>query len=311
MADNDKLINNIMLKINDKHTSKDTLERVYDILNTYKVVTITFGEVSITHVGMKEDGVKLKHGLTPEELLKTQKLFNDKGCITEYVRLNDFLPPGVNAEEAAVLIIRNGIDYILGEGGADKLLDEQLKQVFDKKYKDTRRNKVLNNRARLKLTFGETNREPDYEEGYGRVVAFDDVPLTNKIRKAIPEYIQPKSKTENLKAESNYYFDKKCYIGYHGDKERRIVIAFRLGSPMYIVYNWFINNKPIGEQYKTILNGGDFYIMSEKATGHDWKQTVKSKDWKKELMDPNDRYLPTLRHAAGPESFVKKLPKEL
>jgi len=50
---------------------------------------------------------------------------------------------------------------------------------------------------------------------------------------------------------------------------------------------------PVGETIKLLLEHGDMYVMSEKASGWDWKKKV----------------VPTLRHAAGCEKFLK-LPKK-
>ncbi len=77
---------------------------------------------------------------------------------------------------------------------------------------------------------------------------------------------------------------------------------------MPLSYRWYINKKPVGTQYIIKLESGSLYIMSEKATGHDWKQTVR-KDWKKRGIPYDNRFLPTLRHAAGSESFLKGLPQ--
>jgi len=94
------------------------------------------------------------------------------------------------------------------------------------------------------------------------------------------------SEAENMICEGNKYFDlKKCGIGYHGDSERRKVIAFRLGQSMDLHYNWFFKGKNIGKTLKLNLDSGDMYIMSEKAIGTDWKR----------------RNIYTLRHAAGIE----------
>ncbi len=86
-----------------------------------------------------------------------------------------------------------------------------------------------------------------------------------------------------------YYDNSKCGIGFHGDGERRKVIALRLGDSLPICYQWFKDGNPCGNRQDIIINGGDIYIMSEKAVGTDWK---KKKIW-------------TLRHAAGCSKFIK------
>ena len=54
-------------------------------------------------------------------------------------------------------------------------------------------------------------------------------------------------------------------------------------------YQWFHQGTPVGPRAKLLLNHGDFYVMSEKATGFDWKR----------------RKIPTLRHAAGAAKFLR------
>jgi len=52
------------------------------------------------------------------------------------------------------------------------------------------------------------------------------VPLLNVLRKNLDTYIPNGSE---LQAEGNYYYDvNKCGIGFHGDAERKKVVAVRL-----------------------------------------------------------------------------------
>lgn len=96
-------------------------------------------------------------------------------------------------------------------------------------------------------------------------------------------------KAQNLKGEGNYYYDvTKCGIGFHGDSERRKVIAIRLGASIPIHYQWFQRNLPTGNRMIFPLDDGDIYVMSEKAVGTDWKKKI---DF-------------TLRHATGCAKFT-------
>ena len=88
----------------------------------------------------------------------------------------------------------------------------------------------------------------------------------------------------NLVAEGNRYYDvKKCGIGFHGDKERNVVLGFRLGSDFPLEYQWYHKFQPLGKRIKINLGDKDVYAMSQKAVGSDWKESSKY----------------TLRHAAG------------
>ena len=92
-----------------------------------------------------------------------------------------------------------------------------------------------------------------------------------------------------MAVEGNLYYDKKkCGIGFHGDAERKRVIACSLGASRPIHWQWYLGANPIGDRIKFTLNSGDMYIMSEKASGYDFKR----------------RNIKTLRHAAG-EKYTK------
>ena len=95
-------------------------------------------------------------------------------------------------------------------GVATDLVREQKDLVWDTKAK--MRGKVVNKRARHNLCFDEEKQEPDYENGKGTIVGFDEVPLTQHIRDSLPGYFGEKANA--LKAEGNLYYDiSVCGIG--------------------------------------------------------------------------------------------------
>jgi alkylated DNA repair dioxygenase AlkB len=247
-----------------------------------KAITITFGDQAENHVGMQQIGQMANSGFSINELNLAKTKFEQLGSVCELVDLNQGLPDGIMADAARVLVIRKGVDKILSKikSNANLMFEEQSNLDADKKARMYGR--VVNKHARHNLCFADFSQEPDYENGLGRVVSFNDVPLTKRIREELPKYLG--NKALNLPAEGNYYYDaSKTGIGYHGDSERRIVVAVRLGESIPLVYNWFHNSQAIGQRIDLILNHGDIYVMSEKAVGTDWK--------KKNLY--------TLRHAAG------------
>ena len=118
-------------------------------------------------------------------------------------------------------------------------------------------------------------------------MSFDESPLLGEVQRNLQEMFGEKS--EGMQVEGNYYFDAgKCGIGYHGDAERKRVIALRLGATMPIRYQWYQHSERIGEPTTIQIYHGDMYVMSEKATGFDWKK----------------RNILTLRHAAGCEKYI-------
>lgn len=252
----------------------------------HSTITLTFGEVAENHARMQQIGELANSGISIDELKLAQSKFEALGCRTEYIDLNAALEASITtAKPAALLILRNGVDKLLGTT-ADALFDEHKDLPVDKHA--LMYGRVVNKHARHNLCFSDADQEPDYEDGKGRIISFARLPLTSQIRAKLPDLIGPKA--VGLQAEGNYYYDiSKCGIGFHGDGERRIVIAARLGASMPIHYQWFHQNKPVGNRVEAIINHGDMYIMSEKAVGTDWKT----------------RSTYTLRHAAGCPKFLK------
>lgn len=85
---------------------------------------------------------------------------------------------------------------------------------------------------------------------------------------------------ENLEVDTDFSAET---VNFHGDDDRNIVIGVRLGKSRPLQFQWYQNDSAIGlpmEIYPE-LQQGDLYILSEKASGHDWQ-------------DPS---IPTLCHA--------------
>lgn len=250
--------------------------------------TLTFGDCGENHKGMQVIGKLSANGFSYTDLVNAKILFEAKGCKCELICLNDDLDSEHDklAAKAYVLIIRSGVNAILGNSdGADLLLSEQNK--LDKDKKAFMYGRVVNKVARYNLCFDTTAQEPNYKEGKGRIISFQSVPILSELKSNMSNFI---NNSDNLIVEANYYYDiTKCGIGFHGDTERRKVLGVRLGATIPLHYQWFYLGVPIGKRIKLSLNHGDFYMMSEKAVGFDWKK----------------KNIPTLRHAAGCEKYLK------
>lgn len=251
-------------------------------------ITLTFGEICTTFIGMEENGQEKCEGFSLNDLEKISfKLKNEFNVKTKLVNLNTFLGNHTTAEEAAVLLIKNGVNLF-----TDKKLLFNEQKCLDVDKKALMRGRVVNKRARYNLCFADHSQEPDYDNGKGKITNFNEVPFTLKLREKLNEMINTPDCVRNLvlMAEGNYYYNSdKCGIGYHGDTERGIVIGARLGKDIPLCFKWYQNSKPISKRIKINLKDGDMYIMSKKATGHDWKK----------------RSQVTLRHAAGCEFYTK------
>ena len=256
------------------------------------VITLTFGEVAENHVGMQKLGQMAKegNGLNLANFEYAKKQFENLGfecTIIDLVKEGNIALVKPSPQPAYLLIIKDGIKALTSvDFEIDDINQEVLKDSWDKKA--FMKGRVVNKLARYNLNYADVAQEPDYEEKKGRVVAFKDAPLVNNIRKELPKFFSEKA--QDLFAEGNFYYDlKACGIGFHGDSERRLVIAVRLGdSSLPIHYQWFQQSKPIGDRIIINLNPGDVYAMSEIAVGTNWKKKI----------------IPTLRHATGCKKFL-------
>jgi hypothetical protein len=257
-------------------------------MSDIKTFSLTFGDVAENHKGMQKIGTLSNSGFNLNDMNRMKEWFEAKGCKCNIINLHWLLDENLQKDNQAYLLtVKNAVNALLDdENGKDALFKEQ-----DELEKDTKAfmyGRVVNKHARHNLCFGEAHQAPNYEEGMGTVYAFDEVPHLKQIRYKLGEIIGEKG--TNLQAEGNYYYDvKKCGIGFHGDTERKKVIAFRLGATIPLCYAWYHDNNVISD-IMTIndLEHGDMYVMSEKTTGFDWKSKTKY----------------TLRHAAGCDKYT-------
>lgn len=275
------------------------------------VYTITFGDVAENGIGMEQLGQVYGRGLTVAELLDTKTILDSQGYQTEWVDLTEaltdedleylrgegkpraikkksLLPKSMRDKEvqAGFLIIRNGAQAFIsdkdGVSAADQLKAEQQGIQYDTR-KLSQYKQEVRSVARHNVCFDDFDQEINLSAGQGTVVNFRHLPLLTRVREGLKDYI-PVLKEVPIKAEGNYYYDRgQCGIGWHGDKERRIVIAIRLGESMDINYGWWYGHQRVGERVTRVLNHGDMYIMSDKAVGYDTGSPSKL----------------TLRHSAG------------
>lgn len=227
-----------------------------------RLVTITFCDRAENHAGMQIIGNEEECPFTYDRLVE----------MSEEIENSELVDISMGDNKACVLVARG---YCVGHR---KLLSKLTALEWDTKaimYK-----KVVNKKARHNLCFAEYSQEADFENGKGTIVEFSTLPYLDKIRRNL-EGVAGVS----LVAEGNYYYNTDtCYIGYHGDAERNIVMGLRLGKTLDIVYRWYKNSAAVGDEMRITLNSGDLYIMSDKAVGKDWKK----------------RSVYTLRHAVNP-----------
>lgn len=242
--------------------------------------TITFCESAENHVGNQRLGDRANSGFSEKELLKAKKWFEKKGKTCQIYHLNNLIDYE-EAEDAFLLVVKDGLDSLLGKNYTkDEFFSEQ--DALEKDKKCLMRGRVVNKHARHNLCFADSSQNPDYSSGKGTVVSFSDVPILSKVRNNLPRAFGEKAK--DFLAEGNYYYDvEKCYIGFHGDSERKKVVGVRTGEEFPLYFQWYYKTEKVGELLEVLLEHGDVYAFSEKAVGTDWKK----------------RNTYTLRHAAG------------
>lgn len=252
--------------------------------------SLTVGNGGENHTGMQFIGSMRKkgEGWNLERLLYAKGILEDVFNLeVELYNLNDLLE-GVEIEEgkepepAHFMLVKT----FLHPDVHQKILLELETYKWDNKYWDTRRQKVLNKRARENVCYGPEAQEPDYENKKGTIVSYEKSPLVHRLKQTVEILMQD----ENLIVEGNKYMDvTKNGIGPHGDTERVVVACFRIGEAMPMKFGWFHKSVVVGKTLTVNVPGGALYFMSEKATGNDWKR--------------RNEY--TLRHAAGCEKYLK------
>lgn len=245
-----------------------------------QIITITYGDHAENHRGMQiissdSLSVSKRLGLAVDELDGIGKALAGAGFGIEMHHLNKInlsseADSGQMIDElpsAAILIIRGGINKIIASAGksADDMYAEQIALTPDKKILVN--DKVIKKVARWNLCYSDIKQDPDIQLGRGTVIPWSEVPLTNMVRRLI-EILHPKLR--NLVGEGNFYYNpESCGIRPHGDLERSVVVAARLGASMPLFYQWFNYGRPMGNELRFDLNHGDMYIMSACAVGTD------------------------------------------
>ena len=114
--------------------------------------TITFGDVAENHARMQKIGTLHERGYSAAALQALGEKLQRMGLTTEYVSLNAEHP---EYEEAGVLIIRHGVQHILGTSSTQPLQDEHAPLDVDKKA--FMKGRVVNKHARWNLCFDDVD----------------------------------------------------------------------------------------------------------------------------------------------------------
>lgn len=258
--------------------------------------TITFCDVGENDsMGMEKIGKMAKSGYTLEDLRSVRRNLRKQGIKAKIYNLAALLPDD-DIPPAYLLVA----EEFLAKDEHDNLFDELWGLDIDKMYYHSNKKKVLNKQARWNACFSYFSQEADYENGKGTIYNFDDLEFVGDLKRkvdslGVSEYIPEDGDGKILEtlsvAELNCYYNKTRGIGWHGDRERRLVIGVRIGRQIPLKFQWYQNKERVGDMLELNLPPGSLYIMSEKAVGYDW------------LRHANN--LLTLRHSAGSEKYTK------
>ena len=291
-------------------------KRLRDIPAHRDRYAITFGEVAILHVGGAEIGSgRRDKGFSVQELADIHIAVVRAGGKSKLVEISAPLPPHLQeGNEAAVLIIRNGADYIarlsssyndtpgIKACGETRSIADSIEKelrdsvIWDKKFFDTRTKKTKNKRARYNTTFGDNAVQHSNDYMQPTVNCMSELKVLNAFREGLRSDQALGQKASGLYAEGNHYYEEKSGIGFHGDSERKIVICLSIGGESTLRYQWRFPGSsehtlpPVDVRVKH----GDVYVMSEKATGFDWRMRSKVR----------------VVHAAGYHKYIGKEPVE-
>lgn len=207
--------------------------------------------------------------------------------------VSDTLPAAGAVPESGVLVVRGLFSPEQVDAAEVSLWDDSVPIDTMALMGKGPRRAVMNKNGRHNNCMTERASRPrniatkeDYAEGKGSVLALEDFPEVNTMRKTVEGLVQ----RDLGVVENNYYFNPGPAngIGWHGDKERRVAVLLRLGSAsvkMPLNFQYFYNFKPFGPIFQLPLRHGDVVIMSRVAVGTDWMEA------------PRKRW--TMRHAAG------------
>ena len=263
---------------------KRTEQSKQEEIDQNSFITHTFSDCVENHDGMQMHGTKRVVGLSESSLCESAVKFPEMAIVYRF-EMND--------QKAVVVVFRGGVDYLLGNGGADDLFLESKAQQFDTQFFNVRRKVVQNKHGRLNNCYADMSQDADIPQRKGTVIAFDSAPKMKELRAKIPTLLG--TETERLYAETNYYKDvrrREVGIGFHGDGERSIVVGVRLGeASLPIRFQWYHKSKPISEEIPIELHHGDVYAFSHTAVGGDWMCPSKT----------------TLRHGVGRKAVTRAI----
>jgi hypothetical protein len=276
-------------------------ENVEDM--AYWTFTVTFRDRAITYPtgAQKKQYGRAMPGFSTEDFDRIEQNAKKLQLPCYREKLNDLLPEELAAtsEHAEVLILPGALKFLLGEKDSSDMeaclfatdFNEKAISLYNKKKKVKRH-------AQQSVVFATDEdrqelKDPEDSQEYQAVVhSMTDLTHGQRLCQIISKLAERPDLAECV-AECNCYKNTRkkpgqCGVGFHGDQESDVVWALRKGNAMYLSYQWFLRNLPVGARFCRELESDTIYFMSKKAVGNDYKKSS----------------ILTLRHAAGGEKYA-------
>lgn len=265
--------------------------------------TLTFCESAVGEVNTTAIGTRAENGMHIDHMARIQAELGLTGVESDLYLLHslsfhDSRPPtGVTVPEAGILVIRDGVNALTQRPDALSGCHGELRDMVSKNLFDSQRmirGSVKTMHARTTNVLADHTQKPDLATLKSTVVDIKDFPALDNLRRVLSGW----SDFDGLLvAETNHYPDSfKCGIGWHGDAERKHVLGARVGPGavnMPLRFQAFYRHEPVGCEVRVEIKSGDVFVLSEKATGYDWRSSS---------------FL-TWRHAAGADTCQYVKPK--
>lgn len=239
-------------------------------------MTLTLGDQAESDHTLPQYGHALEKGLSKQDLEAIGKKAkeDDPTCEVELVDLKALAEAPADVPQAYLLRIKKhkkvDAEALYAEQVSARLKEKRDKYLLNR-GKTEKTQKLQNKTARHCLVFADQEQESDWTKGLGSVIGFATVPVMNAVRTWLVSLLAAAGVEHELVAEGNYYFHKEAGIGLHGDAERWIVLAIRLGQVFPLVYQAFRRTTPVGKKVVLEPEVGELYIMSEAAVGRTWR----------------------------------------
>lgn len=136
-------------------------------------------------------GTPSEHGFSREDIEAARVLFEKQGYKCNVVNLSEYAEREV--KDALILVVKRGVDCLIPDTEDKHSLYKELIEL-DWDSKAFMYGRVVSKHARHNLCFSDQPQDPDYENGKGRVISWEKLPLLSTLRKNLGIYFKEAEK---------------------------------------------------------------------------------------------------------------------